>query len=188
MARRALGTLRIIGGHRRSRLIHFDAGNGVRPTPDRVRQTVFDWLAPIIHGARVLDLFAGSGALGLEAASRGAHEVTFVENQRGSAAAIRDAIALLKLDQVRVAEQDALAWLSGTAATFDVVFLDPPYGSDLLSRSLERLPRCLNPGAMVYLEWPSGQAPILPQGLSVHRERQAGKVCFALLKQEVVHP
>lgn len=188
MARRALGTLRIIGGHHRSRLIQFDADNGVRPTPDRVRQTVFDWLAPIIHGAKVLDLFAGSGALGLEAASRGAHEVIFVEKQRGSAAAIREAIALLKLEQVRVSEQDALGWLSGTSESFDVVFLDPPYGSDLLSRSLERLPRCLNPGAMVYLEWSAGQPPTLPSSLTVHRERQAGKVCFALLKQEVVHP
>lgn len=188
MARRALGTLRIIGGHHRSRLIQFDADNGVRPTPDRVRQTVFDWLAPIIHGAKVVDLFAGSGALGLEAASRGAHDVTFVENQRGSAAAIREAMATLKLERVRVAEQDALGWLSASTDTFDVVFLDPPYGSDLLTRALERLPRCLNPGAMVYLEWPSGQPPTLPQSLSVHRERQAGKVCFALLKQEVLHP
>ena len=183
--------MRIIAGKWRGRPIVAPKGDATRPTADRVREALFSMLASRLgsfEDLAVADLFAGSGALGLEAASRGAHEVTFVENQRGSAAAIRDAIALLKLDQVRVAEQDALAWLSGTAATFDVVFLDPPYGSDLLSRSLERLPRCLNPGAMVYLEWPSGQAPILPQGLSVHRERQAGKVCFALLKQEVVHP
>ncbi len=188
MAKRALGTLRIIGGHHRSRLIHFDADNGVRPTPDRVRQTVFDWLAPIIHGAQVLDLFAGSGALGLEAASRGAHEVTFVENHRHAAAAIRDAVALLKLEGARVVEQDALGWLSGTSAQFDVVFLDPPYATNLLGEALDRLPRCLNPGAMVYLEWPVGQPPVLPQGLIIHRERRAGKVCFAVLKQEVLTP
>lgn len=188
MARRELGRLRIIAGTHRSRLIDFDAGAGVRPTPDRVRQTLFDWLSPYIDGARVLDLFAGSGALGFEAASRGAAQVSFVERGRGAAQAIRTAAAQLGLDHARVHEQDAVSWLAATTEIFDVVFLDPPYDSDLLARSLERLTRVLAPHALVYLEWPTGRPPVLPAGLVPYREKQAGRVCFALMKHTVISP
>lgn len=180
--------MRIIGGQFRSRLIDFDARAGVRPTPDRVRQTVFDWLTPYLDGARVLDLFAGSGALGFEAASRGAAHVSFVENAKHSAQAIRDAARRLGLVDVRVYEQDALNWLGATLETYDIVFLDPPYDSDLLQRSLHSLTRVLAPGAMVYLEWSADRPPVLPAGLAPHREKKAGRVCFALMNHTVIHP
>ncbi len=180
MAKRPLGTLRIIGGTHRSRQISFDASTGVRPTPDRVRQTLFDWLAPVIHGARCLDLFAGSGALGLEAVSRGAAHVTFVESGAAQASMIRDACRLLKADNTDVTTLDALYFIEQTWHRFHVVFLDPPYGGDTLARALVDLPKCLAPGAYVYLEWPLGHAPALPEGFRLHREKQAGQVCFAL--------
>jgi 16S rRNA (guanine966-N2)-methyltransferase len=180
MAKRASGTLRIIGGTYRSRLIEFDVGTGVRPTPDRVRQTVFDWLTPVIHGARCLDLFAGSGALGLEAVSRGASHVTFVESNVRQAGMIREACRKLGAGQTDVTTMDALYFIEQTWHRYHVVFLDPPYGGDILARALVDLPKCLAPGAQVYLEWPRGQAPELPPGLQLRREKQAGQVCFAL--------
>lgn len=184
MAKRPLGTLRIIGGTHRSRLIEFDTATGVRPTPDRVRQTLFDWLAPHIHGARCLDLFAGSGALGLEALSRGASHVTFVESQTRQAAMIREACRKLQAEQADVTTMDAFHFIEQTWHRYHVVFLDPPYAGDALSRALVDLPKCLAPGALVYLEWPEGQAPALPPGLQWHRQKQAGQVCFALAQSE----
>jgi 16S rRNA (guanine966-N2)-methyltransferase len=180
MAKRPSGTLRIIGGTHRSRQIAFDAAAGVRPTPDRVRQTLFDWLSPVIDGARCLDLFAGSGALGLEAVSRGASHVTFVETGARQAAMIREACHLLRATQVDVTTMDALYFIEQTWHRYHVVFLDPPYEGDALERALVDLPKCLAPGAYVYLEWPEGRAPALPAGFRLHREKQAGQVCFAL--------
>lgn len=182
MSTRKAGQLRIIGGAWRSRVVEFEAGDGVRPTPDRVRQTVFDWLAPRIEGARCLDLFAGSGALGLEALSRGAAQVTFVEAGRAQAAAIT--AALQKLDAGERAEVqlgDALALLPRLTARYDLVFLDPPYASDLLARALPSLARVLKPEARVYLEWPAGAAPALPPGYAWLREKAAGQINFGLL-------
>lgn len=181
MTRRALGTLRIIGGQWRSRLIGFDAGNGVRPTPDRVRQTLFDWLAPLIDGASVLDLFAGSGALGFEALSRGAAHASFVEHGGKQAAAIREAAQKLAAGaRAEIAQGDALAWLRGSGRRFDVVFLDPPYGAGLLEPVLAVLPRVLKPVHRIYLEWPSGKPPALPEGYSLLREKSAGQVSYGL--------
>lgn len=182
MSPRAAQTLRIIGGAWRSRQVAFAAGEGVRPTPDRVRQTLFDWLAPRIEGARCLDLFAGSGALGLEALSRGAAHVTFVEAGRAQAAAIDAALRRLEAGtraQLRVG--DALAELPRLSMRFDVVFLDPPYGSDLLARVLPLLPAHLATDARVYLEWPGNARPQLPAGLEPLREKSAGGVSFSLL-------
>ena len=180
-SRRALGTLRIIGGEWRSRLIGFDAEAGVRPTPDRVRQTLFDWLAPLIDGASVLDLFAGSGALGFEALSRGAAHASFVEHGGQQAAAIREAAQKLAAGaRAEVAQGDALAWLRGTGRRFDVVFLDPPYGAGLLEPVLAALPRVLKPVHRIYLEWPSGKPPALPEGYSLLKEKSAGQVSYGL--------
>lgn len=180
MARRPEGTLRIIGGTHRSRLIEFDPRTGVRPTPDRVRQTLFDWLSPVVEGARCLDLFAGSGALGLEAVSRGAAHVTFVESNVRQAAMIREACRKLKAANTDVVGLDALYFIEQTWHRYHLVFLDPPYGGDTLARALESLPKCLVPGAYVYLEWPEKAEPDLPQGFEWHRRKQAGQVCFAL--------
>lgn len=181
MAKRRLGQLRIIGGEHRSRIVEFDAEAGVRPTPDRVRQTVFDWLTPIIEGARCLDLFAGSGAMGLEAASRGASMVTLVESGRTQADLIRAAIVALKLDTRAVVHAgDAVRFVEDTQERFDVVFLDPPYGSGLLEKVLPRLPRVLKPGHRIYLEWPAKAQPTLPADLHLRKEKQAGQVSYGL--------
>lgn len=182
---RAKGQLRIIGGEWRSRRIDFDGDAGVRPTPDRVRQTLFDWLAPLIDGARVLDLFAGSGALGLEALSRGAARVDFVEAGGRQADAI-DA-ALTRLDargRASVVRSDALEFLRRCGLRYDVVFLDPPYDAGLLEPALALLPRVLSPVNRVYLEWRKGQPPVLPAGYAGLKEKAAGQVSYGL----VTHP
>jgi 16S rRNA (guanine966-N2)-methyltransferase len=181
--KRPLGQLRIIGGEWRSRLIDFDAGDGsVRPTPDRVRQTLFDWLAPLIDGARCLDLFAGSGALGLEALSRGAAQVTFVEQGAAQASAIRAAIARLGADaRAVVVQADALRLLVSESLRYDIVFLDPPYDGDLLAKALAQLPSHLAPVNRIYLEWRKGRRPEPPAGYAWLKEKAAGQVSYGLL-------
>ncbi|MCK9192931.1 MAG: 16S rRNA (guanine(966)-N(2))-methyltransferase RsmD [Nevskia sp.] len=179
--RRSLGRLRIIGGSWRSRLIDFDADAGVRPTPDRVRQTVFDWLSPIIAGSSVLDLFAGSGALGLEALSRGAAHASFVENGRTQIADIRAAVEKLGAsDRAELVPGDAVAFLRATAHRYDILFLDPPYEGGLLGQALTALPRVLKPGNRIYLEWPKEQPPTMPAGYTALKEKTAGRVCYGL--------
>ena len=180
MRRRGEGKLRVIGGQWRSRVIEFDAASGVRPTPDRVRQTLFDWLAPHIDGARCLDLFAGSGALGIEALSRGAAGCCFVEEGHRQANAIHTTLTLLKAQHAEVMELDALYYLAQTWHRFDVVFLDPPYGKGLLERVLPELPKALAPHNRIYLEWSTGKAPALPERFELLREKKAGQVCSAL--------
>jgi 16S rRNA (guanine966-N2)-methyltransferase len=176
-----LGQLRVIGGQWRSRRIDFDAGDGVRPTPDRVRQTLFDWLAPIIDGASVLDLFAGSGALGLEALSRGAARVDFIEHGEPQARAIEAALATLDArSRAAVTRADAMQWLRAGDTRYDVVFLDPPYDAGLLAPALALLPRMLRPVNRVYLEWRKGAAPELPAGYRGLKEKTAGQVSYGL--------
>jgi 16S rRNA (guanine966-N2)-methyltransferase len=178
---RALGKLRIIGGELRSRIVEFQAAPGLRATPDRVRQTLFDWLAPVIDGARALDLFAGSGALGLEALSRGAGHVTFVEAAAPQAASIRAALATLGLGaRATVVQGDALAFLRSTPARFELAFLDPPFDAGLLAPALAALPRALAADPRIYAEWPGDAAPAWPAGYAVLREKKAGQVSYAL--------
>src|SRR4051812_2402971 len=148
--------LRIIGGKHRGRRLRFPAGVIIRPTPDRVRETLFNWLQPRIGGARVLDLFAGSGALGLEALSRGAAHVSFVEKERRAAAAIDALTREWGAEGAQVVCRDALGWLvqSAGGAPFDIVFLDPPYDAGLWSEAAAALVRgaLLAPDARVYVE------------------------------------
>ena len=185
MNRRDSGKLRIIGGTHRSRVIEFDPNSGVRPTPDRVRQTVFDWLAPVIEGAKCLDLFAGSGAMGFEAISRGASKVTFVESARRQIDLIRANLAKLRAEaQAEVMPTDGITYLELTPLRFDVVFLDPPYDGDLLARALPLLLPRLAPGNRIYLEWREGCKPELPDCVVWLREKQAGQVCFGLASLE----
>lgn len=180
MSRRPLGKLRIIGGQWRSRIVDFVDGDGVRPTPDRVRQTLYDWLAPYIEGAEVLDLFAGSGALGLEALSRGAAWVTFCERGAEQAQAIRSALQKLGAHNAQVRQDEALSLLARETRQYDLVLLDPPYASPLLQQALDALPARLKAHNRVYFEWPRGQPPQLAAGWSLLREKQAGQVCFGL--------
>ena len=197
---RASGKLRIIGGEFRSRIVEFDPGASpqgrVRPTPDRVRQTLFDWLAPVIEGARCLDLFAGSGALGLEALSRGASHVTFVETGAKQAAAIRATLQELGVaDRANVLCEDALTFIAAMGrsheghphegrsynpATYDIAFLDPPFDSGLLLPALDALPRVLSADSRVYAEWHRAGALPWPAGYAPIREKKAGQVSYAL--------
>jgi len=183
-------TLRIIGGEWRGRKLRFADGEGLRPTTDRVRETLFNWLAPLIHGARCLDLFAGSGALGMEALSRGAGEVVFVDNNPVAITALKENLALLKADNASVIRGDALAYLRGETRHFDVVFLDPPFRRDLLQPALKLLVEggWLAPGARLYLELESEEAlPELPAGWEVLRSKQAGQVAYHLVEIQDTH-
>jgi 16S rRNA (guanine966-N2)-methyltransferase len=177
--------LRIIGGRHRSRRLQFPAGVEIRPTPDRVRETLFNWLQPRMQGARVLDLFAGSGALGLEALSRGAAQVTFVEQDRRAAAAIGEVIKEWREESGTVVCADALAWLAqSTGQTpFDIVFLDPPYDAKLLTEAAGALAASsrLAPDARVYLER-RAREPLaeLPESWRELRAGRAGEVGYHL--------
>ncbi len=184
---RQSGQLRIIGGDWRGRKLAFPAIADLRPTPDRVRETLFNWLQMNIAGARCLDLFAGSGALGLEALSRGASEVVFVEKSSKAANAIREHLALLKTGRGQVITSDAMAYLTTPAQPFDIVFLDPPYKLDLLSPCCQRLdtPGWLTPGAYLYIEAASQLTELpLPPDWSLMRSKKAGDVGYHLARIE----
>ena len=176
--------LRIIGGDWRARRIRFLRRPGIRPTPDRVRETLFNWLALRMAGSRCLDLFAGSGALGLEALSRGAAAVTFVEQDRATADWLRDVVATLAPGRGVVVHAEALRWLEGPPAPFDIVFLDPPFDSGpLLTEAMQRLESrgWLSADACIYLEMPAaGGLPVLPDGWLLHRSGKAGAVGYHL--------
>jgi 16S rRNA (guanine966-N2)-methyltransferase len=179
-------TLRIIGGEWRGRRIRFPAVAGIRPTPDRVRETLFNWLMAQVPGSRCLDLFAGSGALGLEALSRGAATVTFIERDREAARGLRETASKLAQGRASVVEADALAWLDGPASEFDIAFLDPPFGSDALARALAALDSrgWLADGASIYVELPTKSgAPALPAGWRLHRSGRAGAVGYHLARR-----
>jgi 16S rRNA (guanine966-N2)-methyltransferase len=176
--------LRIIAGRHRGRRLRFPAGVEIRPTPDRVRETLFNWLQPRIDGARVLDLFAGSGALGLEALSRGAAEVVFVERERRAAAAIEAVLQEWGETNAQVVCADALAWLRGSSATsgYDIVFLDPPYDADLLAPASAALAGKLGPDARIYVERRVREPlPPLPGSWNELRAGRAGEVGYHLL-------
>src|SRR6188768_4242031 len=157
-AKKMANTLRIIGGDWRGRRIRFPGKGGIRPTPDRVRETLFNWLMAKVPGSRCLDLFAGSGALGLEALSRGAAHATFVERDRENAARLRETTAELAPGRAAVVEADALAWLAVPRSPFDIVFLDPPFAAGVLAEAMQRLDvrGILAPDAYVYVEMPAG--------------------------------
>jgi len=173
---------RIIAGQWRRRKLHFPPLPGIRPSPDRVRETLFNWLRDRVEGARCLDLFAGSGALGLEALSRGAAGVTFVDKERQAAEAIRGHLTLLGATGGEVLQVDALSWLAGTPKPYDLVFLDPPFDTDLVPEACARLrDGWLKPGAWVYIEHAAERVPALPPEWQVVRESKAGRVGFRLV-------
>jgi 16S rRNA (guanine966-N2)-methyltransferase len=179
------GELRIIGGTWRSRRLVFPASEGLRPTPDRVRETVFNWLTPHLPGAACLDLFAGSGAFGFEALSRGAARVVLVEKRLEVVEALRHNRGQLKADQADIVHADALQYLRGPAAAFDIVFIDPPYDSGLLGPCLELLDTrgWLKPDASIYLEAPRAVEPSLPGSWQLLRSKTAGQVGYHLARR-----
>lgn len=178
------GRIRIIGGHLRNSRLEVPELPGLRPTPERVRETLFNWLAPVLPGTRVLDLCAGTGALGIEALSRGAAGVQFVERDVRAAQALRGNLARLKVDAaVNVA--DALTFLDGPASAFGLVLLDPPFASALWTPLAQRLEErgWLAAQAWVYVESPRDQVPALPAQWTLHREGRAGDVRYSLYRR-----
>jgi 16S rRNA (guanine966-N2)-methyltransferase len=176
------GTLRIIGGRWRGRRFPCPSGDVTRPTGDRIRETVFNWLAPFIDGSRCLDLFAGTGALGLEALSRGANEVLFVEQNACAARRIEATLRELDCFDVDVIKGDALQFLAGTPRICDIVFLDPPFGIIDLENLCTLLDKgWLARGSYIYIEMRRGDAmPQLPPGWTLTQDKTAGQVHFML--------
>ncbi|TNF33955.1 MAG: 16S rRNA (guanine(966)-N(2))-methyltransferase RsmD [Gammaproteobacteria bacterium] len=179
-SRRAAHKVRIIGGRWKRWQVPVADRPGLRPTPDRVRETLFNWLADTLVGARCLDVFAGTGALGLEALSRGASAACFLERDPDTARELQIVLGKLGCDDALVIAGDALSWLQhNNGQRFDVVFLDPPYHSQCLGKTSELLCQqgWLASGAWIYLEFAADEtAPVLPQGWRLHRETRAGQV------------
>ena len=182
MRRSRPNTVRIIGGRWRSRVIGFADVAGVRPTPDRVRETLFNWLGQTLSGLHCLDLFAGSGALGFEAASRGAQSVVMVEQHPKVLQFLRESARKLDAASVRLVQGDALEFLRDPGARFDVVFVDPPYRLGLAEKALALLPPALAPQGRVYVE---SDAPVAAQpGWNVLRHGRAGQVHYHLFGRD----
>lgn len=179
------GRLRIVAGKWRRRLLPVADIAGLRPTAERVRETLFNWLAPHIDGAHCLDLCAGSGALGFEALSRGAADVTLVEKARAAAAMLRQSADLLEASDATIINDDALQWLAARAVRrFDIVFIDPPYADGIvpdLCRLLEQH-GWLAANALIYLEHDRQQPePALPDTWRILQDKTAGNVRYLLL-------
>jgi 16S rRNA (guanine966-N2)-methyltransferase len=185
--------LRVIGGQYRSRKLQFADAAGLRPTPDRVRETLFNWLAPLIDGARCLDAFAGSGALGIEALSRGAGHVDFFEASKPAADAIAGNLQTLQCGNATLRHGDVIAYLQSTpacqydpACRYDIVFCDPPFQSPLLAQILDALlaQPWLTPTARLYVEASRDDTVMVPSGWHWHRHQYAGNVQYGLLQQD----
>ena len=179
-----LSTIRIIAGQWRGRKLPVAVIDGLRPTGDRIRETLFNWLDANIDGARCLDLFAGSGVLGLEALSRGAVQVTALDSSRVAISALVEASQLLNTSALQAMQMDAIQWLkSKPAGPFDLVFIDPPFQAGLLDETLALLAasNCLAVGALVYIERDrNDDPPQLPNGWQIHKDKVAGSVSYGL--------
>ena len=178
------GKVRIVGGRWRGTRLVVPASPGLRPSSDRVRETLFNWLMPVLAGARVVDVFAGTGALGLEAVSRGAAHATLVERDAALARFLSETVARLSAQEsVEIAHGDALAWLAQQAPdSFDLAFVDPPFDADLWQPTLAALLPKLAQGAWLYVESPPEQAPTLPKEWVLHREGRTREVRYALYR------
>ena len=179
------GQLRIIAGKWRSRKISFPDQAQLRPTPDRVRETLFNWLQADVPGSVCLDLFAGSGALGFEAASRGAARVTMVEQDKNNFSALESNTRLLDADNIDCVLSGAVLWLEGNMDKYDLVFLDPPYKSDLLERCCMLLERrqSLREHAKIYIEHARGDVISVPANWECLKDKSAGQVVYKLFER-----
>jgi 16S rRNA (guanine966-N2)-methyltransferase len=182
------GQVRIIGGERRGHRLHFvDHGGDLRPSSDRMRETLFNWLQFEIPGLRVLDLFAGSGALGAEALSRGACEAVLVEKQRERSADLRRQLTPLFEGRLTVQCADALSWLPTQRQPFDLVFIDPPYDLGLVSPTCEALEAhgLLADGAIIYVESRrKGEVPAVPANWQLTKEKSSGDIHARLYRRQ----
>ncbi len=177
-----MNSVRIIGGDWRRRVLRFPDSEGLRPTPDRVRETLFNWLGQTLDGQTCLDLFAGSGALGFEAASRGAARVVLVERAPKVLAALADNARLLHAEsRVELVRRDALQYLASTSAKFDLVFVDPPYKAGWIGKLTPLLPGVLNESGALYVE-AEHEIDSLGDWQTVRRGR-AGEVHYHLLRR-----
>jgi len=185
------GRIRIISGQWRGRKVAVLDSPGLRPTGDRARETLFNWLGPSIHGQSCLDLFAGSGALGLEAASRGAARVVMLELDRRVVDHLRSQIETWPdRDRLEIHQADALRWIERDQDRYDLVFVDPPHGLGLQIAALRSLlsNQCLNPGARVYVEsglteaWEEGASDWLEEHFELIRSRRVGQVELGLYR------
>lgn len=156
------GTVRIIGGQMRGRKLAFSVVEGLRPTLDRIRETLFNWLSRDINDSQCLDLFAGSGALGFEAASRGAKNVVMVERNKQVATDLQNNCQLIQANNIKVVNLEAIAFLQLCEQKFDLVFVDPPFGKGMLNEVLEYLPKVLNQDALVYIEQENADSASAP--------------------------
>ncbi|MBT8040967.1 MAG: 16S rRNA (guanine(966)-N(2))-methyltransferase RsmD [Xanthomonadales bacterium] len=194
MNRTKPGTVRIIGGRWRGRRLPVPDLPGLRPSGDRSRETLFNWLAPHLRGSRCADLFAGTGALGLEAASRGAAWVVLVEKASAATRCLEENVAKLVADgehgTIEVVRGDAIQWLAGcTPASLDLVFVDPPFGAGLVEDVLEGLEHseCLSPGGLVYLETARQDDEAIPgPAWETLKDKTLGHVRMRLLKESEV--
>lgn len=180
--------IRIIGGTWRGRRFRFADVPDIRPTPDRVRETLFNWIAGRVVGARCLDLFAGSGALALEALSRGAESAVLVEQNAVAVRSLTELIATLGAKNARIEREDALRFLGRSAMPFDIVFLDPPFAAGLLSKSAALLEGhgWLAPDALIYVESSARESlPPLPESWRQLKAKQAGEVGYHLFARAV---
>ena len=181
-----LSKVRIIAGQWRGRKIEFLNLKSVRPTPDRVRETLFNWLSPSISNARCLDLFAGSGALGFEALSRGAANAVLVDKNARVCEKLKEQAKTLKANNTRIVHQEATQFVTDCQDSFDIVFIDPPFNSNLaatLAQALLDSP-ILNSNTMIYIEIPVSKHPKVPKtwmGWDVLRSGQTSQVCYLLL-------
>ncbi|MGV7091188.1 16S rRNA (guanine(966)-N(2))-methyltransferase [Siccibacter turicensis] len=181
------GQIRIIGGQWRGRKLPVPDSPGLRPTTDRVRETLFNWLAPHLVDARCLDCFAGSGALGLEALSRYAARTTLIEMERGVAQQLTQNLATLKATQGQVVNTNTLEFLSKSGEPHDIVFVDPPFRKGLLEQTVTLLEQngWLADNALIYIESEAeGGLPALPASWQLHREKVAGQVAYRLFCRE----
>lgn len=176
-----MSRVRIVGGKWRSRLLEVASVPGLRPTPDRVRETVFNWLGQDLTGMAVLDLFAGTGAMGFEAASRGASKVTMVEQSSAACAALQQAVKTLQAEGVEIVRGDAVKFAATTSAGFDVIFLDPPYNKGLIERVEPLLAGMLTPGGWLYVEAERPMSELGPY--NAVRQGKAGQVFYQLMQQ-----
>ena len=176
--------IRIIGGRWRNTRLSVPSSPGLRPSSDRVRETLFNWLAPMLPGARVIDVFAGTGALGLESVSRGADHAVLLERDPALVQSLRQLVQRLSAQEsVDVVQGDALAWMARyNGQGFDLAFVDPPFDADLWQLALAALLPRLLPGAWLYLESPHDKVPALPAGWALHREARTREVRFALYR------
>ncbi|MCW8195657.1 16S rRNA (guanine(966)-N(2))-methyltransferase RsmD [Proteobacteria bacterium 005FR1] len=184
--RQGRNQLRIIGGKWRGRKLQFPSVAGLRPTGDRIRETLFNWLSPWLPGARCLDLFAGSGALGLEALSRGAGQVILLDSDAEVVSQLRQHCTTLQADNALVCRAEALSWLASSAEPrrFDVVFLDPPFQAELAERAASVLEEAgrLADDALIYVETARDQHFRAPQNWEPIKHKQAGQVSYSLFR------